>query len=159
MLSADLKGQDKNNRPSPPAQLEAKINGLTILVDYSRPYKKGREIFGVLEPYGKVWRTGANETTWIEFSQDVKVNGESLAKGRYALFTIPNEETWTIIFNKKWKDWGAYAYDESQDALRIEVNADNDAAETEQFTIGITEHGEMSLAWDQTKVAFTITKG
>ncbi|MEL7006748.1 MAG: DUF2911 domain-containing protein [Bacteroidota bacterium] len=108
LLSAQtLSAQDKANRPSPPATVEAKINGLDITIDYSRPSAKGRTIFGGLEPYGQVWRTGANESTWIEFSDDVKINGESLPAGKYGLFTIPNKDEWTIIFNKDWKGWSA----------------------------------------------------
>ncbi|MEM9326350.1 MAG: DUF2911 domain-containing protein [Bacteroidota bacterium] len=150
--------QIENNRPSPPAKLEASINGLTVVVGYSRPSKKGRKIFGELEPYGEVWRTGANETTWIDFSQDVKVNGQPIAKGRYALFSIPGETEWTIIFNEKWKDWGAYAYDDKKDVLRIQVPADNQAPETEQFTVAMDSTGQLSLTWDRTRVAFTIRK-
>lgn len=145
-------------RPSPPAKLEGLIEGLKVTVDYSRPYAKERKIFGGLEPYGKVWRTGANETTWIEFSEDVKINGQALAKGKYGLFTIPNEDKWTIIFNKDWKGWGAYKYNQGNDVLRVEVDANNDNSHTEQFTIGIDESGEMSLAWDKTLVNFTVSK-
>ena len=153
-----LTAQNKSNRPSPPAQLEGMIDGLKVTVDYSRPSVKERKIFGGLEPYGKVWRTGANETTWIEFSEDVKINGEALAKGKYGLFTIPNEDQWTIIFNKDWKGWGAYKYNQSNDVLRIDVDANNANSHIEQFTIGIDESGEMSLAWDKTLVNFTVSR-
>ncbi len=150
--------QDKSNRPSPPAQVSASLDGLEVTIDYSRPSAKGRQIFGGLESYGKVWRTGANETTWIALSQDSKVNGQSLTKGKYGLFTIPGEEKWTIIFNKDWEGWGAFRYNQDNDVLRIEVDADNDAPMTEQFTIGISEQGEVSLAWDKTAVSFTLSK-
>ena len=150
--------QDKSNRPSPPAQVEASIDGLKIIVDYSRPSVKGREIFGNLEPYGKVWRTGANETTWIDFSEDVKINGKSVAKGRYGLYTIPNKDKWTIIINSTWKDWGAYKYDSSKDVARVEVAANNKAPFQEQFLIGIDDSGNVSLSWDSTSVSFKVEK-
>ncbi len=146
-----------SNRPSPPAQVEAKIDGLTILINYSRPSKNDREIFGAIVEYGQVWRTGANETTWIDFSEDVLVNGNALAKGRYALFTIPGEDQWTIIFNSKWQDWGAFAYDGSQDVLRVQ-SIPLATSVTEQFTMSVTSKGEVRMAWDDTEVTFKVVK-
>lgn len=150
--------QDKANRPSPPAQVTAAVGGAKVTIDYSRPSAKGRKVFGGLVNYGEVWRTGANESTWIEVSEDVKVEGKQLKKGKYSLFTIPGEDTWTIIFNKKWEDWGAYDYDSSQDAIRVTSSPNNNASMTEMFTIDISDNGEVSLAWDKTEVKFTISK-
>ena len=87
--------------------------GLTdIEIDYSRPGIKGREIFGGLVPYGKVWRTGANQATKIIFSTPVKLNGAEIPAGTYGLFTIPGKDEWTVIINKGAEQWGAYKYDE-----------------------------------------------
>lgn len=153
-----LFAQDKSNRPSPPAQATASLEGIDVTIDYSRPSVKGRKIFGELVPFGKVWRTGANESTWIDVSENVKIDGQELPKGRYALFTIPGEDSWTIIFNKKWQDWGAYKYDESLDALRIDVKSAAAESATEMFTIAISDGGKTTLSWENTMVAFNISK-
>ena len=90
-------------------------NGININVYYCQPSKKGRLIFGsgenALVPYGEIWRTGANEATEIEFSKAVKVNGKQLEAGRYTLFTIPDETSWTVIFNNELDQWGAFTYE------------------------------------------------
>lgn len=156
MVFTAFSQKDKSNRPSPPAQVSKDINGTKITIDYSQPSKRGREVFGVLEKYGKVWRTGANESTWIELSKDVKVEGESLAAGKYGLFTIPGKDEWTIIFNKKWDGWGAYEYNEENDVLRVKVKPASTDEVVETFTIDINEAGDVILAWDQTKVQFAI---
>ena len=148
--------KDKSKRPSPPAQVTQEINGTSVTIDYSRPSKRGRDVFGGLEAYGKVWRTGANESTWIEVSADVEVEGEKLAAGKYGLFTIPGKDEWTIIFNKKWDGWGAYEYKEADDVLRVKVKPASTDEVVEMFSIDISESGDVSLAWDQTKVNFSI---
>lgn len=148
--------QDKSQRASPPAQVTKEVSGKTVTIDYSRPSKRGREIFGSLEAYGKVWRTGANETSWIELSKDVKVEGKKLEAGKYGLFTIPGEEEWTIIFNKAWSGWGAYDYKKSDDVLRVTVPSQEVEEPVEVFTIDISAEGIVSLSWDRTNVEFTI---
>lgn len=148
--------KDKSKRPSPPAQVSKSIDGTTVTIDYSQPSKRGREIFGGLEKYGKVWRTGANETSWIELSDDVKVEGKKLAAGKYGLFTIPGEDEWTIIFNKKWDGWGAYEYSKDDDVLRVSVPSESLDNIVEKFTIDINDSGDVVLAWDKTQVAFSI---
>ena len=148
--------KDKSKRPSPPAQVSASIGDAKVTIDYSQPTKRGREIFGGLEKYGKVWRTGANESSWIEVSGDVMVEGKSLAAGKYGLFTIPGEDEWTIIFNKKWDGWGAFEYDQNSDVLRVTVPSKTMDEVVEQFTINIEENGDVILAWDKTQVKFSI---
>ena len=155
VVFASTAQKDKSKRKSPPAQVSKEVNGTTITIDYSQPSKRGRVIFGGLEDFGKVWRTGANESTWIEISKDVEVEGEKLAAGKYGLFTIPGEEEWTIIFNKQWEGWGAYDYKEADDVLRVKV-APSKADLTEVFTIDIADSGNVTLAWDETKVEFSI---
>ena len=147
--------KDKSKRPSPPAQVSKEVNGKTITIDYSQPSKRGRTVFGELVKYGKVWRTGANESTWIELSGDVTVEGETLAAGKYGLFTIPGEDEWTIIFNKTWDKWGAFSYSESDDVLRVKVKPQS-TDPTEVFTISVEDSGDVLLAWDETKVEFSI---
>ncbi|MEP0986350.1 DUF2911 domain-containing protein [Ekhidna sp.] len=148
--------KDKSKRKSPPAQVSQEIDGTKITIDYSKPSKKGRDIFGGLEAYGKVWRTGANESTWIELSSDVEVEGKKLAAGKYGLFTIPGEDEWTIIFNKKWDGWGAYEYKEADDVLRVKVKPSSTDGVVEVFSIDIEKSGDVIIAWDQTKVEFSI---
>ena len=154
-LTAFAQG-DKSNRPSPPAQAKQTVNGTDILIDYSQPSKKGREVFGKLVKYGKVWRTGANENTWIKVSKDVKVQGKTLKAGKYGLHTIPGENEWTIIFNTVSNEWGSYNYDESKDVLRVQAKSTKTSEVTEKFTIDIDAKGNVSMAWDKTKVAFTV---
>ncbi len=148
--------KDKSKRPSPPAQVSEKVGDATVTIDYSQPSKRGRDIYGGLIEYGKVWRTGANESTWIEVSKDVKVEGKDLSAGKYSLFTVPGEDEWTIIFNKEWSGWGAYKYKESEDALRVKVKPGAIDEEVEIFTVEIDKSGTVSLLWDKTKVDFKI---
>jgi hypothetical protein len=125
-----------------------------LKVIYSRPQMKGREIFGEKVPYGKVWRTGANEATEIKVYEDVTIGGKTLPAGHYALFTIPNENEWTVIFNSALDYWGAYNYDESQDVLRATASVSSLDEPIEAFTIQFDDadngNAVMRMAWDQT---------
>jgi hypothetical protein len=107
----------------------------TISVKYYRPNTKGRKIFGAIEPYGVVWRTGANNATVITLTDTIAVEGQTLAPGSYSLFSIPGADEWTIIFNKTIDQWGAYSYDEKQDVLRVKVKPVQLAAKVETLTI------------------------
>ncbi len=147
---------DKASRPSPPAEATGTVDGTDITINYSQPSVKGREIFGGLAPYDKVWRTGANEATTIEVSSDVEIEGETLPAGKYALFTIPSEGDWTVIFNKTAEQWGAFDYDESQDALRVEVTPEETEEMTEKLTFEIAEEGEVTMMWANTAVSFDV---
>ena len=151
---------DKSKRKSPPAQATAEMGDLTITIDYSSPAVKDRDIWGALVPYDKVWRTGANEATTFEINKDVKVGGETLAAGKYALFTIPGETEWTFIFNKNPDQWGAYSYNEGEDALRIQAKPGKTAAFAERMNFEIVTKGEQSgwvtLNWENLSVGFPI---
>ena len=131
-----------------------------IRVIYSRPNKKERTIFGALIPYGKVWRAGANESTEIKFYQDVIIQGKKIAAGSYSLFVIPNEKEWTIIINSDLDYWGAYAYKEADDLLRVTVPVKKTESVVENFTIqfgkGNNNTPVMKLAWDATLVELSI---
>ena len=148
--------EDKSKRPSPPATASAVVNGTTVTIDYSRPSLKGRKAFGELEPYGKVWRTGANEATTFTVDKAVKINGKALAAGKYSLFTIPTATNWTVIFNKEPNQWGAYKYKESDDVLRVMVPAKKLASPVEVFDITVDKAGKVALKWDMTEVDFTV---
>jgi hypothetical protein len=148
---------DKAKRPSPPASVSQKMGSTTITINYSQPSVKGRTIGKDLEPKaGQVWRTGANEATVFETDNDVMVEGKKLAKGKYALFSIVNGDTWTIIFNNTWKQWGAYEYKDKDDALRVDVKAAKAASFAETMTFTIGADGTVTLLWGDNKVSFTI---
>src|SRR5215213_262730 len=121
------------NRKSPHDTAEG--NG--VKVSYGRPYKKGRQIFGGLESYGKVWRTGADEATEITFTKDMSFAGKPVKAGTYALFTVPEKNEWTIILNSQLGQWGAYDYDKYKDKDVLQVKAPVKTLETpvEQLTI------------------------
>lgn len=149
---------DKSKKmPSPPAKAEGTLDGVKVTIDYHQPAAKGRKIMGGLVPYNDVWRTGANATTSIEFSADVALEGQKLAKGKYGLYTIPGENEWTIIINKDIK-WGAYDYNPKNDVLRVKVKPGKSTAFVETFTIKV-EKGGVTLEWENTSVAFKVTKG
>jgi carbonic anhydrase len=145
---------------SPKMSAEGKAGSTDISVKWGAPSVKGREIWGKLVPYGQVWRTGANDATTIKFSKAVKINGKELAAGEYALFTIPTEGKWTIIFNKTAKQWGAYEYKEADDALRVEASTATNAM-TEQMTIKVEAAGakaQVVILWEKLKVAFEVSE-
>jgi hypothetical protein len=128
-------------------------------VIYSRPQKKGREIFGDLVPYGKVWRTGANEATEITFYKDVMFGGKSVKAGTYSFFTIPGEDQWTVILNDVLNQWGAYRYDDTKDVVRIEVEPKKTAATVETFSITSKKADEgyhLLLGWDDTYIEIPV---
>ncbi len=131
-----------------------------IKVYYSRPQKKDREIFGAKVPYGKVWRTGANEAVELKAFQDISIGGKKLKAGTYSLFTIPGENEWTIIINSDLDYWGAYSYQEKNDVLRIKVQAISNSKVVEAFSIQLKDKGNnsavMRLAWDKTIVEIPI---
>ena len=155
-VTSTVAQEDKGKRKSPPATAEATIGKTKLTIDYSRPSVKGRTIFGDLVPYGKVWRTGANEATTFEVSTDVMVNGKKLAAGKYSLFTIPGEKEWTIIINSVSDQWGAYRYKEDKDALRVTAKTSSHDA-TEMMTISIDDKtGMVHIDWAETRVSFEV---
>ena len=150
--------EDKSKRPSPPALAkETLASGTVVSIDYSQPSVKGRTIGKDLEPMaGKVWRTGANEATVFEISKAVKVEGKDLPAGKYALFTIADEGEWTIIFNKTWKQGGAFNYKEADDALRVKVKPGKAEKFSEKMTFVINKNGTVTLLWGDIKVDFKV---
>ena len=108
--------QENKIRLSPKASVMQTVGFTDVTIDYSRPGVKGRTIWGALVPYNKVWRAGANEATTINFSTDVTIEGKNLPAGKYGFFTIPNKDSWTLIFNKVADQWGSFQYNEAEDA-------------------------------------------
>ncbi|MFT4156035.1 DUF2911 domain-containing protein [Parafilimonas sp.] len=150
--------EDKTKRPSPPATVDVSTsNGVDIKIDYSQPSVKGREIGKEVEPMkGKVWRTGANEATVFEVSKNVTINGKNLPAGKYGLFSIWNGDTWTVIFNKTWNQWGAFNYKDADDILRIDVPNVAQQTPSEKMAFNVGEDGKVSLAWGNVGFEFTV---
>ncbi len=148
--------EDKSQRKSPPMTAEGQVGDAQVTITYGAPSVRGRTIYGDLVPYNQIWRTGANEATTISLSDDVMVEGQMLPAGTYSVFTIPGEEEWTIIFNEEAEQWGAYDYDESKDALRVQVtpNMLEESAEVLAFAL---EDGQMVLRWDNTEVPVSMS--
>ncbi|MCU0426932.1 MAG: DUF2911 domain-containing protein [Candidatus Kapabacteria bacterium] len=151
--------KDKSTRPSPGAVSKATFGTTNCSIDYSKPAKKGREVFGKLVPYGEVWRTGANEATSISFDKDVVVAGKPLKAGTYQLFTIPTADKWTIIFNSKSGQWGAFFHDEKSDVLRVEVpqSSSDEALESLALSFETAPETGLLIAWDKTRVFVPIS--
>lgn len=159
LMATSVFAQVKTPRPSPGASLTQTVGVTDIEIKYSRPGVKGRTIWGELVPYGKVWRTGANEATTISFSDDVVIDGHKLAKGTYSLHTIPGPDQWTIIFNSVADQWGSYSYDESKDAARITAKPQQaDFREWLTFEIPqmTTDTATVHIRWANLAVPFTI---
>jgi hypothetical protein len=156
-LTLNLNAQgDKSNRPSPPRSASGQAGDIKITIDYGAPSVKGRTVYGNLVPYNKVWRTGANEATTFSIDKDAKINGKTLAAGKYSLFTIPGKEEWTVIFNKNPNQWGAYDYDEKEDALRIQVKPKKTSNLQEQLSFNV-DNGKVQFAWEHQSFDFTVS--
>jgi hypothetical protein len=142
--------------PSPLCTLKQRIGLTDVEITYSRPGVKNREIFGAMVPYGRVWRTGANQATRIVFSTPVKLNGTAVPAGTYALMTIPGKDEWTIIINKGAEQWGAYKYDEKADFARFKATPLKLDRPVETFTIDFNQIRDdsalLDLVWDKTGV-------
>lgn len=155
-ISVSAMAQNAQPKPSPAATATGKVKGATITINYSSPAVKGRKIWGSLESYDKVWRAGANEATTFETDKDITVEGKALPAGKYSFFLIPKESgTWTAIFNKEAKQWGAYKYDEAKDVLRVDVKTKALKATQERLVYRITKTG-FSLDWDKISVPVSI---
>jgi len=154
-LPAAAERGDDSGRASKNGMTTGEAGGAAVTLEYGRPQVKGRTIWGGLVPYGKVWRTGADEATIVTFGGDVTVEGEALPAGTYALFTIPGEEEWTVIFNKTAKQWGAFKYDAGEDALRVTVEPrEGEMVEEMDFTI---DDGQVVLRWENLEVPFEVS--
>ena len=149
-----------NNRPSPTSIVTMKYKNTYIKITYCQPHKKGREIFGELVPYGKVWRTGANEATEITVTKDILIGADTLKAGTYSVFTIPTPDKWTVIFNSELGQWGAYNYLESSDVMRLEVKTEKvEKVVWEPFTINfeqVNSKADLKMMWDQTMISVPI---
>ena len=152
--------QVKMPAPSPLSTVTQNIGLIEASVTYSRPSVKGREIFGELVPYDKLWRTGANASTKVAFSDEVMVEGIKVPAGTYSLLTIPGKKEWTIILNKNTEMWGVSGYEEAQDVARFKVNASDMKKDLETFTINFSDlsynSADIKMAWANTMVKFRV---
>lgn len=147
--------------PSPTQTIKQNFALSSVEVTYSRPAKKDRTIMGDLVPYNKLWRTGANGVTRIKFGEDVKLNGQPIAAGEYALYTVPSQTGWEIVLNKGLKNWGIDGYKKEDDVLRFETEVQELPFAVESFMILFEDVQPttmtMMLAWDKTLVPVMIT--
>ena len=154
--TSKIKAETVTEKKSPLRKADATINGVAIEIEYSAPSARGRGVMGELVPYGEIWRTGANNATTIMFSKKVFVEGKEVPAGTYSLFTIPNEDEWTIILNKDAKQWGAYKYDESKDQLRVNVRPQSTDIKREMLDFSFNEDNELVLHWENVMVPIKI---
>ncbi len=127
-------------QPSPAAKIEQKVGLTDVTLEYSRPAVRDREIFGKLVPFGEVWRTGANANTKITFSDSVEIGGKNLAKGTYAIYTIPNKDSWEVLFYNDASNWGnPQEWDDSKVALRATAKVETMPFSMESFGIFVNE--------------------
>ncbi len=156
-VASSLAAQDiELPRVSPKASVSYTIGFTEVIVNYSSPAVKERLIWGAVVPYDKVWRGGANEATTVEFSTDVNIEGQTLRAGKYALFFIPGEKEWTVIFNKKTDQWGAYTYNEALDEVRFTVEPKMNEGLQERLIYTIhdmkMDMGYIKLSWEKMRL-------
>ena len=150
--------QIKTPQASPKGYIKQTVGLTDVEVTYSRPGARGRAVFGNLVPFGKLWRTGANENTIINFGDDVVIDGKTLKKGKYAIYTIPKIESWEVIFYLSTDNWGLPEnWNDAYVALRTTVKEDALPTPLETFTIGINgldpNFGYLDMAWENSHVA------
>jgi hypothetical protein len=153
--SAVAQGQ----RASPHETIELLLKGKKVTISYGRPSMKGRKIVGGLVPYGQVWRTGADEATKLTTEVDLMIGTLMVPKGTYALFTLPTEQGWKLIVNKKADQWGAFEYGQADDLGRVDLKVGKTAKPVEQFTMSLAKAGAgglLKLEWENTSASVVI---
>jgi hypothetical protein len=154
IAAAQQPSEDKTKRPSPHETTEVTLKGKKITIEYGRPFLKGRKVGQELAPYGKVWRTGADEATTLTTEIDLNIGGLKVPAGKYTIYTLPSEGTWKLIINKQTGQWGT-KYDESQDLGRVDMTKSALPQSVEQFTISFAKDKEgiadLRLDWENTR--------
>ncbi len=153
-----VEAQVKTPAPSPKAKLEQVVGLTNVEIEYSRPSSKGRNVFGDLVPYGKLWRTGANKNTTVSFSEDVMIGGQALKKGKYAIFATPKADIWEVIFYSDSENWGTpEKFDDTKVALKTTAIPENLSKKVETFTMNIgaldNDTAQIEISWEKTLVA------
>jgi hypothetical protein len=160
MLGVTTLATAQEPRKSPHESTFITVNGHKVTITYGRPYMNKRTIMGGLVPYNEVWRTGADEATTLRTDADLDINGLKVPKGVYALFTVPKENSWTLIVDKTAKQWGAFKYNKATDLGRTEMTVSKADAPVEQFTISLTQDGSsgatLKMAWEKTVASVPI---
>jgi len=160
MLTGAVTGQEAlSPKLSPAAIVTARYKDTYLKITYSQPHKRGREIFGAVVPFGKVWRTGANEATEITITRDIFLNAVLLKAGTYSIFTIPDRIKWTIIINSEVGLWGDYNYNPKLDVMRFDVPVETLTETYEPFTIQVEQNNdraEITMMWEKTKVTIPV---
>ncbi len=145
---------------SPPAETKQTVDGKTVAIAYSAPSKKGREIFGGLVPYDKVWRTGANAATSLKTDANLKIGTATVPAGSYTLYSLPSTGTWKLIINKQTGQWGT-KYDQSQDLARVDMKKTTLSSPQETMSITIdpfkNKRSALHVKWDTTDVSVPVT--
>lgn len=157
VLAIQANAQIQTPQASLKAEIEQSVGLTNVDVQYFRPAKKGRLVFGDLVPYGKVWRTGANQNTTVEFNTDTEIGGKTLPAGKYALYTVPKAESWDVIFYKTTDNWGLpKAWNESDVVLKTSVRPETLTKDVEYFTIAVNpknnDEGTLDVSWEKTIV-------
>jgi hypothetical protein len=158
LVSFQIEAQVKTPAPSPKCTVEQKVGLTDVTIEYSRPSMKGRTVFGNLVPYGKLWRTGANQNSMISFSDDVVIKGQTLKKGKYAIFVTPKVDMWEVIFYTDTENWGTPEnWNEKNVALSTNVDTKILGTPVESFTISINNldnnYAHLEFSWEKTLVA------
>jgi hypothetical protein len=147
-------------RTSQHARVMQRIGLTDITIDYHRPLVRGRKIFGGLQPYGDVWRAGANEITTFAVTDPVRINGAALDAGVYGLHMIPGETTWSVIFSKNSTSWGSFTYDPTEDALRVAVTpttTSNQEVLSYEFDHPTPTTTDVTMRWEKVQLSLTVT--
>ncbi|WP_194777690.1 DUF2911 domain-containing protein [Pararhodonellum marinum] len=144
-------------RPSPLRTISGEVSGKKINMQYGAPSTKDRKVWGDLVPYNEVWRTGANEATWVEFDTDVTLEGKPVSAGKYSLFTIPRSSgNWTVILNSDWDlEHGHYQYKEENDVIRVESTPEWVDEHQEQLTVAVESPG-IVVRWEKLRLPITV---
>ncbi len=132
------------------------VSGAEVWVDYGRPQKRGREIFGNVVPWNAVWRTGANAATQFSTMSDLVIGGATVPAGKYTLWTLPTPTGWKLIINKETGQWGT-EYHAEQDLVRVDTKVETLPAPVEQLVIAF-EPGLLTFTWDKTRVSVPVAK-
>ena len=151
--------EDRSQRVSPPGTAEVTLKGKKITIEYGRPFLKGRHVGQELAPYGKVWRTGANEATALTTEIDLTIGGTSVPAGKYTIYSLPSEGTWKLIVNKETGQWGT-KYHEDQDLARVDMQKSQLPQPVEQFTISFDKKNDSSadlvLEWENLRLSVPV---
>ena len=162
LTSFTFQAQIKAPQPSPTSKIEQSIGLTDVTLEYSRPSMRGRKIYGDLVPFGKKWRTGANANTKITFSTDVVIDGKTLKKGTYAIYTIPNKNSWDVIFYNDTKNWGLpKEWDDKKVGVKTSAKTETMPFTIETFEMGFdnladANHGSLFILWEETLVSVKI---